>query len=159
MALMSDSYDNQLSSGESWSASMMPLLTGIAKSMFGPSMTLDYKAAGLIFKSMMKDKLTTAQAQWAIWGLFSTSAQNTKQFAAVGGAAIDATYIALAQTAPNNYYNGLYLYTPLGAKAGSGPMEFIGYSCSTVPEPGSLTLLGTSLLGLALAIRFKVAKS
>jgi hypothetical protein len=159
MQLMSDSYDNQLSKGESWSASMTPFLTGIAQSMFGPSMTLDYKAAGLIFKSMMKDKLTVAQAQWAIWGLFSTNAQNTQQFAAVGGAAIDSTYLALAQVATNNYYNGLYLYTPLGAKAGSGPMEFIGYSCSTVPEPGSLTLLGTGLLGLALAIRFKVAKS
>ncbi len=158
-ALISDSYDNQLSSGESWSASVMPLLTGIAKSMFGPSMALDYKAAGLIYRSMLSDKLTAAQAQWSIWGLFSTNAQNTQQYAAVGGAAIDATYLALAQTASNKAYNGLFLYTPLGAKAGSGPMEFIGYTCSTVPEPGSLTLLGTGLLGLALAIRFKVAKS
>src|SRR5438270_7121624 len=55
-ALMCDSFDNSVHPGETWTASVSPLLTGIAKSMFGSSMTLDYKAAGLIYRSMLSNK-------------------------------------------------------------------------------------------------------
>ena len=157
--LMCDSFDNNIHVGETWTATVSPFLAGIAHSMFGTSMKLDYKAAGLIYKSMLSGTLTITQAQWAVWGLFSTNAQNTYQFAYVGGAAIDASYLAMASSAPNSAYSGLLLYTPLGAKPGSGPQEFIGYNPgATVPEPGTLALLGTGMVGLAGAIRRKMAK-
>jgi hypothetical protein len=154
--LLCDSYDNNVSLGQTFQATVSPLLQGIANSMFGSSMTLDYKAAGLIFKSLLAGTLDRAQAQWAIWGLFSQNARNNSFFTTIGGAGIDATYLALAQTAPNSAYNGLLLYTPLGAKPGLGPQEYIGYS--SVPEPASLTLFGTGLLALGGAIRRKFAK-
>src|SRR5215831_20747270 len=50
--LMCDSFDNNIYRGETWTATKTPFLQGIANSMFGSSMTLDYKAAGLIYKSM-----------------------------------------------------------------------------------------------------------
>ena len=121
-------------------------------------MTLDYKAAGLIYKSMLAGTLDITHAQWAVWGLFSTNAQNTKQFQYLGGAALDANYLAMAQTSPNSAYKGLLLYTPLGAKPGSGPQEFIGYNCTTGPEPGGLALLGTGLMVLGGAMKFKFTK-
>lgn len=159
-SLMCDSFDNTIHKGESWTAKMSPLLQGIATSMFGPAMTMDYKAAGLIYKSMLSGSLSTLQAQWAVWGLFSTNAQKNKLFSKYNGAATDKTYLALAQTAPNSAYNGLLLYTPLHAKPGSGPQEFIGYSPATVaPEPGSITLLGSGLVILALTIRRKFART
>ena len=154
--LMCDAYDNNITRGETWTATVTPFLQGIASSMFGSSLIMDYKAAGLIYKSMLSGTLTTLQAQWAVWGLFSSNAQNNPLFTTYGGAATDSTYLALAQTASNSAYNGLLLYTPLNAKPGTGPQEFIGFS--TVPEPGTLTLFGVGLIGLAAAIRRKRAK-
>ncbi len=159
-ALMCDAYDNKIYKGESWTATVTPFLQGIASSMFGASMTLDYKAAGLIYKSMLAGSLTVLQAQWAVWGLFSSNAQNNQLFSTYGGAATDAAYLSLAQTAPNSSYAGLVLYTPLNAKSGSGPQEFIGTSSTpAVPEPSGLTLFGTGLLILSFAIRRKLVRS
>jgi hypothetical protein len=97
--------------------------------------------------------------QWAIWALFSSNAANNPEFTASGGAAVEAAYLALAMTDPNSAYKGLLLYTPIpGTQGNHGlPQEFIGYS--PVPEPGTLTLMGTGLLFLAGAVRRKLVRS
>jgi len=156
VALICDSFDNRVVIGETWQANVTSLLSG--KGLFGNQL-LDYKAAGLIFKSILNGTLGANVGNYAIWGLFSTNAQNTSYFQSSGAGAIETQYLALAATAKNSAFNGLVLYTPIAGTQSWGctPQEYIGYS--PVPEPGTLALFGTGLLSLAGVIRRKLGKA
>lgn len=153
VALICDSFDNRVDVGESWQANVVGLLSG--KGLFGNEL-LDYKAAGLIFKSILNGTVNVNVGNWAIWGLFSANAQNQSYFQTSGALALEQEYLSLAATAPNSAFKGLVLYTPIaGTQSMNGtPQEYIGYS--PVPEPASLTLLGTGILSLAGALRKKL---
>jgi hypothetical protein len=156
VALICDSYDNRVEIGESWQANVVGLLSG--KGLFGNQL-LDYKAAGLIFKSILNGTVNVNVGNYAIWGLFSTNAQDSQYFQQSGAGTLMQQYLTLAATAPNGDFKGLYLYTPIGGTQSWGgmPQEYIGYS--PVPEPGSMTLLGTGLISMGGMVRRKLKRN
>ena len=151
--LICDAFNNEISTGETWSATVTPLLN--AGGMWGSSDLLDYKAAGLIFEGIVNNTIDPNAGNWAIWGLFASTAQSTPAFITSGAAGLESTYLTQAWTAPPNMFNGLVIYTPIGGTQswGGTPQEFIGYA--TVPEPGEVSLAGLTVLLLAAALFYK----
>ena len=149
-AMMCDSFNNHISGGESWTANVSGLLSG--KGLFGNNI-MDYKAAGIIFLGVMNGTYSAQVGNWAVWNLFSKGITTNSAVLA-----LDAQALLMARYAPSREFKGLALYTPVGGSPGNGPQEFIGYRGASLatPEPGSLLLLSTGLIGIAGLVRRKL---
>jgi hypothetical protein len=152
-ALMCDSFNNNVMPGDQWTARVSGLLSG--KGMFGNNI-MDYKAAGIIFMGVMNGTISATTGSWAVWNLFTNTGTTDPAVLA-----IDQSALALALHAPASEFKGLVLYTAVGSSPGHGPQEFIGYRPTgmSTPEPGSLMLLSTGLIGIGGMVRRKLLRA
>jgi hypothetical protein len=140
-SLMCISYDNDIYFGESWTATITTASTPLqeeAEWLFNDANAAI--AAGNTAKQIAD--------QWAAWELFSTNAQ--KAIAPAGAA----TQLALAEAAygsePASFYAGFVIYVPVvGSQPSGDPVPQNLVANAHAPEPGTLVLLGTGILGLA----------
>ncbi|MGD0831439.1 MAG: PEP-CTERM sorting domain-containing protein [Terracidiphilus sp.] len=153
MSGMCVSFDNDIARGESWVAQVQGI-TG----------TQEEEAAWLFNDdnlSIAADNNTQAiDDQWAAWEIFSANARAATAPADGGAATQLAAAISAVSlgTEPASFYQQFVIYIPeWGWPTGDDvPQNFIalagfsdGPNPPDSPEPSSLILLGTGLLGLA----------
>jgi len=157
MTLMCDSFSNHVVTGETWKANVTNILSG--QGLFGNKL-LDYKAAAWLFSEVLFDGANAHDANWAIWALFNPKAKKGIGWDA-NAEKLYKEALAIAGSLPKSFFTPYFLYTPIpgtqSCKKCGLPQEFIGYT-PVVPEPGTLTLLGTGILILAGALRKKLAR-
>jgi len=160
--LMCDTFQNLNVKGETWEANVTNILSG--QGLFGNKLK-DYKAAAIVFSDELFHGANAHYAQEAIWALFDPAVKKTKGWDAGALALYNAALAAVSKT-PLSFYQNYFIYTPIAgtqhcpphAKSCGTPQEFIGYG-SPVPEPSTLVLIGTGILGLAGILRKKLAPS
>jgi hypothetical protein len=152
-----DDFADHVTSGEIWTATItsFPLNGLFTGGLFGSHPQL-YDEAIWLYSQFLFNGAPAGGINYAIWALFNSSVTGTSGFASSGAAAW--------VTSANNWYNGggvssfnfsgYQIITPTSWSSSLGrPQEYISYS---TPEPGSLLLFGSGLIGIGGFIRRKL---
>jgi hypothetical protein len=154
MALICDAFDNEVTAGETWTATVNSLTGGNGLFASQAGSLNNYKAAGLIFQGIVNGTINANVGNWAIWGLFSADATTNAYYQSSGAGAVAFAAQLAALFTPNSAFDNLVLFTPVaGTQSWGGlPQEYIGLK---VPEPAEIAMLMLMVIGGVMGFAFR----